>query len=375
MDTVTTAIGGALLAKALPEESRGPRALWIVTLASAAPDIDMFAGLIVSDPLSSLTQHRAFTHSLVGTVLLAPLIAGAFWRFSKDRNFLRLLALTLLGLYWHLFTDLATSWGTQIFYPFNRDRVVWDLIFIIDFTFTALLLLPQMLGWVYGKPDHPLRRGALIWTLLVSLTAWAIHWASPNLGVPFSWRLLGALAGGEAVILFAPAIRGWGVRQGRVVFARVGVGALVTYLAVCTISHFSAVGRVERMARELNLEVRIIGALPQPLSPFRWTGLALTPEGVYQGWFNVLESKPTEFRFFPSTQNAYVARAGELPQVQTYLWFARFPVVRYRRDGDRHIVEYGDQRFQSSRDQGTRFSFRVIFDDRGQVLYRGFARP
>ena len=375
MDTVTTAIGGALLAKALPEESRGPRAVWIVTLASAAPDIDMFGDLIVSDPLSSLTQHRAFTHSLVGTVLLAPLIAGAFWRFSKDRNFLRLFALALLGLYWHIFTDLATSWGTQIFYPFNRDRVAWDLLFIIDFTFTAILLLPQMLGWVYGKPDHPLRRGGLAWALLVSITAWAIHWAAPNLGVPFSWRLIGVLAGVEAAILLAPAIRGWGFRQARVGFARVGVGVLVTYLAVCTISHFSAGRRVERMAREKNLEVRIIGALPQPLSPFRWTGLALTPEGVYQGWFNVLESNATEFRFFPSTQNAYVAHAGELPQVRTYLWFARFPVVRYRRDGDRHIVEYGDQRFQSSRDQGTNVSFRVTFDDRGQVLYQGFRRP
>lgn len=375
MDTVTTAIGGALLAKALPERSRGSSAVWIVTLASAVPDIDIFANLIVSDPMSGLTQHRALTHSLVGTVFLALLIAGIFWRFGKDRNFLRLLALALLGLYWHLFTDLATSWGTQVFYPFNHDRIVWDLLFIIDFTFTAILLLPQLIAWVYGKPDHLIRRGGLIWTLLVSFTAWAMNFASPNLGVPFSWKLLGVLAGVEAAILLAPAVRGWGLRQRRVVFARVGVGALVIYMAVCTISHFSAVRRVERMVREKNLEVRIIGAVPQPLSPFRWTGLALTSEGVYQGWFNVLESKPTEFRFFPSSNNGYVTRAGELPQVQTYLWFARFPVVRYRHDADRHIVEYGDQRFQSSRNQGSNFSFRVTFDDRGQVLYQGFARP
>ncbi|NIV37960.1 MAG: metal-dependent hydrolase, partial [Anaerolineae bacterium] len=44
---------------------------------------------------------------------------------------------------------LATSWGTQVFYPFNRDRIVWDLLFIIDLTFTGILLLPQVVAWAY----------------------------------------------------------------------------------------------------------------------------------------------------------------------------------------------------------------------------------
>lgn len=373
MDTLTTAIGGALLAKALPEESRGPSGVWIVTLASAVPDIDVFADLIFTDPLSGLTQHRGFTHSLVGIVVIAPLIAGAFRWFSKNRNFLRLLALALLGLAWHLFTDLATSWGTMVFYPFSRERVVWDLLFIIDFSFTAILVAPHLVGWVYAQSTDSLRRGGLIWALLVSLTALAIHNLSRFFGVGFDWRLMGLLAGVEAAILLVPAMGGWGFRQRPVLFPRVGVGVLGTYLAVCTAAHFIAVGRVERMAREKTLTVRAIGALPQPFSPFRWSGLALTPEGVYQGWFNVLESTPADFRFFPSTENGFVARARELPEVQTYLWFARFPVARYRREVDRHIVEYADQRFQSSRNQGSNFAFRVIFDSRGRVLSRGFA--
>ncbi|MFB3095701.1 MAG: metal-dependent hydrolase, partial [Candidatus Acidiferrales bacterium] len=275
-------------------------------------------------------------------------------------------------LLWHIFTDLATSWGTMVFHPFSRDRLAWDLLFIIDFTFTAVLLLPHLVAWTYRDPRRALRRGGLLWAILTALAALANSLVSTFLGVAFHWGLFALLSGVLAALFLAPAFKGWGFRQERAAFCRIGVAALVISLATCAVSHFLAVQQVKEFVREKNLTVEALAALPQPLSPFRWSGLVLTPEGVYQGWFNVLDSGPPAFQFFPSARNDYVARAQKLPEVQTYLWFTRFPVARYRTDGDRHIVEYTDLRFRARGSRAPSFTFRVTLNGNGDVLTRGF---
>ena len=372
MDPLTTGLGGALLAKALPDGYRGPSGVLAVTVASVVSDADILSGFFNNDLMSSFTSHRAFTHSLAGVVVMAPLLALAFWRFSRDKNYPRLLALAALGLLWHIFTDLATSWGTMVFYPFSRDRLAWDLLFIIDFTFTAVLLLPHLVAWTYRDPRRSLLRGGVFWTGLTIFTALVIHLASPFFSVAFNWRLFALLSAVLAALFLAPALRGWGFRQDRAVFCRIGVAALVIYLSTCAVSHFLAVQQVKELVREKNLTVETLAALPQPLSPFRWSGLVLTPDGVYQGWFNVLDSDPPAFRFFPGARNDYVTRAQKLPEVQTYLWFARFPVARYRNDGDRHMVEYTDLRFRTRSRRAPPFTFRVTLNGNGDVLTRGF---
>lgn len=372
MDPLTTGFGGALLAKALPDDYRGPSGVMAVTVASVVPDLDILSGFFSNDLMGGFTSHRAFTHSLAGVVVMAPLLALAFWRFSRDKNYPRLLALSAFALLWHIFTDLATSWGTMVFHPFSRDRLAWDLLFIIDFTFTAVLLLPHLVAWTYRDPRRALRRGVLLWAILTALAALANSLVSTFLGVAFHWGLFALLSGVLAALFLAPAFKGWGFRQDRAAFCRIGVAALVIYLATCAVSHFLAVQQVKEFVREKNLTVEALAALPQPLSPFRWSGLMLTPEGVYQGWFNVFASGPPAFRFFPSARNDYVARAQKLPEVQTYLWFTRFPVARYRTDGDRHIVEYTDLRFRARGSRAPSFTFRVTLNGNGDVLTRGF---
>ena len=372
MDTVTTAIGGALLGRALPEDQRGPHGVLVVTLASVVPDTDMIFGAFSNNPLSGLTLHRAVTHSLLGAAILGPLLALAFWRFGKDKKYSRLLLLFLLGLFWHMFTDLATSWGTMIYYPFNRNRVVWDLLFIIDFTFSAILLLPHVVAWTYDRPQQALRRGGLAWAALVAFTALVISLVSPIFRVGFNWGLLGLLCAALGLLFLLPRIGGWGFRASSAKFCRIGVASLAFYLTVCTVAHFRAVGLVEDIAREKELNVRSLGALPQPLSPFRWTGLVLTPDGVYQSWFDLLDNDARRFEFFPTAENEYVERARQIPAVQTYLWFARFPVAQYRLEAGRHIVDFTDRRFQSQDDRNPGFVYRVVFDSAGKVLSNGF---
>jgi membrane-bound metal-dependent hydrolase YbcI (DUF457 family) len=370
MDSFSTGLGGALIGRALPQPKAGPAATLAVTSASVLPDVDVFFDFFVEDPLFSLTVHRGFTHSLLGVAVMAPLLAVALWRFSRDKNYPRLLALVTLGLLWHLFTDLATSWGTMVFSPFDRTRVVWDLLFIIDFIFTAILLLPHLEARIYRQRPGALRRGLILWLGLAVLTAALVELGTRFFRQPYDWGLLLLLVGFEALLLSAPALRGWGFRRSPAFFCRVGLVALVGYLGVCAAAHQTALARVKAFSATKDFVVEAQAALPQPLSPFRWSGLVLTPEGVYQSWFNVFDNESLEFEFFPHAQNRFVQRASTLPPVKTYLWFARFPQVSYRNEPDRHVVEYSDLRFRTPY-RPYPFVFRVVLNRDGQAIAWG----
>ena len=43
------------------------------------------------------------------------------------------------------------------------SRPAWDILFIIDFSFTAILLIPQLLAWAYEDPEHSRRRALIMW--------------------------------------------------------------------------------------------------------------------------------------------------------------------------------------------------------------------
>ena len=249
-----------------------------------------------------------------------------------------------------------------------------------------MLLLPHLLAWVYRDREGALRRGALIGTALAALTAALVGLGPLVLGVPYDWALLGLLLAGEAALLAGPAVGGWGFRRPAAFYCRAGIVALALYLSVCTWAHTMALKRVEEFSAARGLQVEAQAAIPQPLSPFRWSGLVRTPEGVYQGWLNVLappaaglEGSAAALEFFPSARNGQVERASALPATKTYLWFARFPVVSYREpesgeEAGRHIIEYTDLRFRSPYRRNP-FVFRVVLDGDGRARAAGFVEP
>jgi len=42
-----------------------------------------------------------------------------------------------------------------------------DLIFIVDFTLTAIFLVPQLLAWVYAQPEKVKRRAVGMWLVFL----------------------------------------------------------------------------------------------------------------------------------------------------------------------------------------------------------------
>lgn len=141
MDTVTHALIGRLGGKALIPEGEHKRGLvnWM-TLLGALPDID---ALWSGTGFDYLISHRGITHSILGVLLAAIPIAWLMGRTVKGRPgwaYCWVIA-TMTMLIAHVFYDVVTNFGTQVLFPFSRERWALDWQFIIDPYFTGIIIL------------------------------------------------------------------------------------------------------------------------------------------------------------------------------------------------------------------------------------------
>lgn len=141
MDPVSHVLLGASLSYAAFGQKLGRHAAVAGGLAAMLPDADI---LIHSraDPLLAIEMHRGFTHALPFVPIGAAVVA-AVWLLRpvwRDRTrWLLLWAAAMLAYASHTLLDAATSYGTQLWWPFSRGRAGWDLISIIDPVFTLAL--------------------------------------------------------------------------------------------------------------------------------------------------------------------------------------------------------------------------------------------
>ncbi len=404
MDTITHGIAGALIGKALfrgddmvtsRPMNRGRIITWSLMLGAIFPDSDVFRDAFSHNELLILTWHRSLTHSLICLPFFALMLAAlthwfARWRKWDAPSFAALTGLYAIGILSHILLDLVTSFGTMVWSPLQWSRPAWDLIFIVDFAFSAILLVPQILSWVYGQPKGLLARALGSWIVSV-IGALVVAAIARFVGAPISVAAILAIIVILAALFLLPAIRGWGLRIGRATWNGAGVLAALAYLALAVYNHHAALVRVQEFAALEHLDVQAIGALPLPPSLWHWDGLVLTPHGVYETRMDLsgppeqlpavasnlaASAFPLEYRFYPdSPANSYIASAKRLPEVQTVLWFSRFPVTRFHKEGNDAIVEIADLRFPHVRpDRPASFTYRVRFGADGNVVSKGWVR-
>jgi membrane-bound metal-dependent hydrolase YbcI (DUF457 family) len=396
MDTITHGIAGALIGKAVfrgedmfasQPMNRGRIITWSLMIGAIFPDSDVIRDIFSHDRLLVITWHRSVTHSLVMLPLWALLLAAitrafARWRKWEAPSFAALSAIYAVGILSHILLDLVTSFGTMIWSPLEWSRPAWDLIFIVDFTLTAIFLVPQLLAWVYAHPEKLKGRAVGMW--LVFLPApFLIAKIGAIVGAPISGRVvLSAILIFSALFLL-PALLGWGVKIKHDTWNRAGLAAALIYVACTVYAHHVALSRIQKFAALDRLQVESIGALPLPPSLWHWDGLVRTARGVYELRMD-LTDKPAndgellalEHHYYPDAPaNSYIEVAKRLPEVQKVLWFSRFPVTRFHKEGDVAVVEISDIRFaQTRRDRPAPFTYRVRLDAAGTVLSQGWVR-
>lgn len=394
MDPVTHGITGALLGKGYFSERYGRVAVFAATLGAVFPDVDVAADIVSRDPLAIVKYHRAITHSFVALPVFAFLLAlltrlTVPW-LKKRSERLRdiesppLGILTLIygiGIASHIVLDGMTSFGTRMWYPISSERVAWDFLFIIDLTFMAILLLPQMLARIYSQTRsnssgdlRASRRRAWrtwIWFSVGALAAWLLTKAARY---PFRWWVVALVILILAGLIFLPAIKHWGFRVTRARWCQAGTVAAVVYLLGCAMAHHAAILRARAFADSSHVEVRRLGALPIPPSLLDWGDAIRSPDGLYAAQFDLRTPGPLDFRFVPdSPPDRFIARAFEQPDVKLYWQFARFPSIHSFVEGRDHVIELGENRFsQGDRRSPQPFTYRVVFNAAGDLIEQGW---
>jgi inner membrane protein len=162
VDPLTHALAGAAVAYGVAGGKIGRAALLLGAPAALLPDLDYLIRS-AADPLLAIEHHRGFTHSLVmipigGAIAALPLLLA-----GDRRKRLWYLVAAIAAWATHPLLDAATTYGTQLFWPFSRHRVGLDWISIIDPLFTLILLA----GVIAGSLRN--RHGTVVCLLVASL--------------------------------------------------------------------------------------------------------------------------------------------------------------------------------------------------------------
>jgi hypothetical protein len=194
--------------------------------------------------------------------------------------------------------------------------------------------------------------------------------------------------------------------------AAIGTALLCGYIAFCAVQHRKALAAWNRI--DAPIRGARVAVLPQFLSPFRWLGLSDHGGEVHVAFFDIgpfargapnprppkrfseiiaslsdfypPPERATLLRFTAPAPTSALAATRALPDVQTYLAFARFPLASvHPLPAGGSFITWEDLRFlpwfsgpwQTDASAGLRrepFVYRVRLDAAGRPIDRAFVR-
>tara|TARA_R110002050_G_scaffold33846_3_gene85683 strand:- start:4190 stop:5191 length:1002 start_codon:yes stop_codon:yes gene_type:complete len=157
MDSLTQIVLGAAVGEAVLGRKVGNKGMLYGAIAGTIPDLDVLANY-VTDTVTAIEWHRGLTHSIFFSIIFAPIFGWLVFKLEskgpatwKDWSWL-----FFWGLFTHPVLDAFTTWGTQLFWPFDL-RIAFQNIFVIDPLYT-LPFLAFLVMALRQKRDSP-RRG------------------------------------------------------------------------------------------------------------------------------------------------------------------------------------------------------------------------
>jgi inner membrane protein len=361
MDTLTHALSGALVARLItvrhPVASTLPaqpadlarfgaawdgrpgavapwQAVVVGTLAGAFPDIDSVAQ--IAGDFAYLQHHRGITHSLPMAPLWALLLSWVATALFADRRgrpgaWKGLYPIVLAALLVHIAGDWITQFGTMLLAPFSDARFGLGAMFIIDLSFSGLLVAGLVLASVFPRQRWPAATG------LAAVAGWVV----------LAWI---------------------GKQEAEAIGAR----------------HAAAQG----------IAVQWVDTMPRPASPFNWTVTVFDGERYHVAHVNTRRTEPLVAtaddhfirRFSAPYQPAELAQWQQVPRFgddapawvrdawahesfATYRWFAVAPALvsaTEQRGGDGTVERcavFRDLRFEFPGRDESPFRYGVCLRD------------
>lgn len=143
MDSLTQIVLGAAVGEAVLGKKVGNKAILWGAIAGTIPDLDVLTKLFF-DSVTSNEMHRGFSHSIVFSLLFAPIFGWLVFKLYKGKkaSWRGWTMLFFWGLFTHPLLDMHTSWGTQLLWPLEY-KFSYNNIFVVDplYTFPFLIFL------------------------------------------------------------------------------------------------------------------------------------------------------------------------------------------------------------------------------------------
>jgi membrane-bound metal-dependent hydrolase YbcI (DUF457 family) len=170
VDIATHALASYALARGIFPRRRWPVYLSMVCAGTVA-DVDLLS--VLGGPAAYFVARRTFTHSLLGSVVVAVLCVF-FARYLDKKQpepIAELVLPCVVAAVFHVLFDLLQSEGVQLLWPFHPKRFAADWLPTIDPWILALLMggifVPELLRLITSeigvKDKSPRgRRGALV---------------------------------------------------------------------------------------------------------------------------------------------------------------------------------------------------------------------
>lgn len=283
MDSITQAALGAAVAEAGLGRRLGNKAILWGAVIGTLPDLDILAYPFM-DSLDRLAWHRGISHSLLLSVLAAPLLGWVMHRLApRDCSFQRGTIVAFLIWFTHVLIDCFTVYGTQIFEPFSNQRVGFDNFFIIDPLYTLPLLIGLGVA-AFSKRDSRIRSRA-------------------------NW--IGLLVGSLYVL--------WSF----------GAKAVVE-------------GRLEEHLEQEGIVWQRYKTSPTPFNTWVWRALVEGENGYWIGYFPVVDGEPPKLEFLPANQELLDPLRGSRV-AERLIWFSEgYYLMEEAGDG---ALTFSDLRF------------------------------
>ncbi|WP_233901535.1 metal-dependent hydrolase, partial [Tenacibaculum piscium] len=198
------------------------------------PDLDVLASFF-TDKVTALYIHRGFTHSIVFSVLFAPIFAWIVTRYEKYKNFKNWTWLFFLAFVTHPILDAHTTWGTQLFWPFDI-RLAFKTIFVIDPLYTIPFLV----------------------FLIFAMTQKRVH-------------------------------------KKRAFYNKMGLIISSSYLVLTFLLKWLAFNQFEKALENQNIEYSEIDTRPSPLNTILWSANVQTEDAFLLANYSFFDTKPITF--------------------------------------------------------------------------------
>jgi inner membrane protein len=354
MDSLTQIVLGAAVGESVLGKKVGNKAILWGAVAGTIPDLDVLSKYFV-DEVSALEMHRGFSHSILFSVLFAPVFAFLVKRYERlflSVFFIAMMAVFFLGqeaalgksaaaavllalvfgayklkpnraevttwdwtklMFWALIThpllDAHTAWGTQLFWPFEF-RVAYKNIFVVDPMYTLPFLVFVVLAMVQRRESKKRKMYNTIGLVVSSL-----------------------------YMLLTIGFKG--------------------------LSYFNFIDSLE----EQQIEYSEVRTRPTPMNSILWSANVETEEAYYVGMYSLLDKgNDVDFIRFEKNHEALGEFAKE-DKVQRLIKIAKGWYTVQQLNGD--TIMYSDLRFGQigvGKDKPFAFSYKMWHDDKGELV-------